>query len=321
MKNYFGAFFIIILCTISGKIFDKIFIPTDQIMIYLIGALIVASRFDKGPSILFSFLSVVAFNFFFIEPIHTFAVADKNYWLTFAVMLATSLFIVTQITKSRKRQIENENEKMRNILLSSISHDLRTPLAAIVGASETIAQNFDKLKKESIIELSKSINNEAERLTKIVKNSLDITSLESRKIKLHKQEYFIQEIIGAAILHLKDSLKNHQVNVNCEENLPMVVVDGVLIEQLIINLLENAAKYTPTNSTINITVKKLENNLLVEIFDNGTGINEKLQKGYGLGLAICRAILKIHNSSLKIINSKSGLHLSFILPEIISLKK
>ena len=243
-----------------------------------------------------------------------------NFWLTLLVMLVTSLVIATQAARLNKA----ETEKMRNILLSSISHDLRTPLSSIRGASESIFLNLDKLKKESVVDLAQSINQQAERLTKIVTNLLDITSLESGNLRLNKQPYYIQEIIGSAILHLKNRLENHQVNVTCDKDLPMVLIDGVLIEQVINNLLENAAKYTPAKSQINISVKKEVKNLLVEISDNGAGINtkEKHTEGYGLGLIICASILKSHNSSLKITSSSNGgAHFSFILPELVSLKK
>lgn len=180
--KYFGAVAILLFCIIIGKIFNNFFTTTDQILIYLIGATIVAVKFGSGPSVLFSFLSVITFNFFFVEPLYTFEVANKSYWLTFLVMFVTSLFIanqsamlIAQASISAKKDQEARQEKTRNTLLSSISHDLRTPLSAIIGASESIIVDGDKLQKDSLLKLAKSINNEAERLTKIVNNLLSIT--------------------------------------------------------------------------------------------------------------------------------------------------
>lgn len=311
---------VVIICTLFGKILDNFFEPIDQIMIYLIGAIIVAARFGKRSSILFSFLSVTAFNFFFVEPLYDLRVADGSYWLTFFVMLMTSLFITNQATKLKMQAFVSR----KNILLSSISHDLRTPLSSIIGASETILADSDKLQKDSVIQLSKLINVEALRLAKIVTNLLDITNIESGNFKLNKQPYYIQEIIGSIITRMKAALENYQVNVFCENDLPMVLIDGVLIEQVITNLLENAVKYTPKGTVINISVKKEAKGLLVEIADNGPGIIYKNHQrdGYGLGLMICHAIMKIHNSWFKIDDAKSklGAHFSFLLPEIISIK-
>lgn len=316
--NYFIAFFAVFLCTLLGKILGNFLNATDQIMIYLIGCVIVAVRCGRLPSVLFSFLSVMALNFFFVEPIYTFSIADKSYWLTLAVMLLTSLVIATQAIKLH----EAELQKTRTILLSSISHDLRTPLSSIVGASETVITNFDKLPKDAIINLVNSIKNQSQRLSKIVTNLLDITALEAGNIKLNKQPYYIQEIIGCAVLHLKDNLKNHQIEISCDKDLPMVKIDGVLIEQVIVNLLENAAKYTCAESKINIEAKLKGKKLLIKICDNGGGIfsKNKSKEGYGLGLIICKNIVKAHGSKLKIWND-NGANFSFTLSELIFTKK
>ncbi len=317
--NCCKALLVVALCTIIGKIFDKVFLPIDQIMIYLVGAALVASRLDRTSSILFSFVSVSAFNFFFVEPFYTFAVASSTYWLTFLVMLTTSLIISTQYLRVRETKLKIEKEKLRNILLSAISHDLRTPLSAIIGASETICENFEKLQKDVIKDLAKSVNLEASRLSRIVKNLLDITSIESGTVRLNKQEYYIQEIIGAAILSLRDLLKNHQIKIDIAEDVPTIFFDGILIEQVITNLLENAAKYTPQGTEISIVAKKEGRNLLMIIEDDGVGIsaekNKQNKSGYGLGLMICQSIVKAHGGTIGAGKKRlKGAHFSFTLP-------
>lgn len=316
IANYCKALLVVAFCTGIGKIFDKFFLPIDQIMIYLIGAVLVAARLNRQSAILFSLVSVSAFNFFFVEPFYTFAVANSTYWLTFFVMLATSLIISTQYLKVRETQLKIEKEKLRNILLSSISHDLRTPLSSIIGASETIYENFEKLDKNTILELAKSVNLEASRLSKIVRNLLDATSLESGVIRLNKQEYYIQEIIGSAILSLGDLKKNHQLQLDVSSEIPTIFFDGILIEQVIVNLLENALKYTAHGSIIKISAKAEDSNLRVIIEDDGGGIfPQKNQQGYGLGLIICRNIIKIHQGEFSQENKvPNGARFTFTLP-------
>lgn len=149
---------------------------------------------------------------------------------------------------------------------------------------------------------------------------LDVTNIELGNLQLNCQPYYIQEIIGSALIRMKDILQDHQVNVVCEDNLPLALIDGVLMEQVFTNLLENADKYTPPGSLINISVKREKRNLLIIIEDNGAGIIKKIEEsssrsGHGLGLIICHGIIKLHGSFLKIENSAlGGAKFSFILP-------
>ncbi len=233
---------------------------------------------------------------------------------TIASLLASAVERANNAEVAEKSKVEAESEKLRSILLSTVSHDLRTPLASITGAASSIAQEDGPLPPETTRELGRSIYKEASRLSRIVTNLLDVTNLESGSIKLNSQPYFMEEIIGSAITRVEQQLINHQVTTNAEENLPMVLADGVLIEQVIINLLENAAKYTPPASTIAINVSRKDGMVLVSVADNGPGIpagdelkifdkfyttaHHKAQKGTGLGLAICRGIMKAHGGDI-----------------------
>jgi two-component system sensor histidine kinase KdpD len=217
------------------------------------------------------------------------------------------------------------------MLLSSVSHDLRTPLASITGAASTIATNVDNLSCETVRDLGRSIDKEAKRLSRLVTNLLEVTRLESGAVRLNKHPYFIEELIGSVLAALEPVLSEHTVIPQSDEGLPLVFVDGVLIEQVFINLLENAAHYTPKGSTIMISAVKKDTNVLIRVKDNGPGIaagNEKkifdkfygisrnnVRKGTGLGLAICASIIKAHKGEIRAENlPQGGACFSFTLP-------
>ena len=250
---------------------------------------------------------------------------------TFASVLASAIERANAAEIAEKLKVDTESEKLRNTLLSSVSHDLRTPLASITGASGTLAMDYGKLAPETVQELARSINQEAARLSRIVSNLLDLTIIESGNITLNKHPYLIEELVGSALQRLENTLSGHMVITNVAENLPVILIDGVLIEQLISNLLENAAKYTPSGSTITITVIQENKDINVSIADNGAGIKpgdeQKIfdkfytagqniaGKGTGLGLAICQGIVKAHNGTIRVENSVTGgACFSFMLP-------
>ncbi len=465
---YGWTLLVITLATLIGIACRDLLLPIDQALLYLIGNIIVASRFGRGPSIFYAVLSAACFNFFFLPPLYTFEIYDRSYWMTLIVMLTTSLVITSYASRlrlqamiSRRREqhtqmlytltralastrgqktmaevaaqhiqevydvdvtiwladptghlssligslperdyvkemavlqwsysnqhtaghdtttmpsargiylplmtsggalgvlgvlprseqnflleevsaletlasllasaleranatdiaqqskLEAESEKLRSILLSTVSHDLRTPLASITGASSSLLTDSDKLSPDTIVELSRSIHHEAQRLSHIVTNLLDVTSLESGTVKLNLQPYFVEEIIGSALTRLEILLADHFLHTHAEAGLPMVNVDGLMIEQVIINLLENAAKYTPPGSTITVNAILKETMVQISVADNGPGIpqgDEKkifdkfyttaqynTQTGTGLGLAICKGILTAHHGEI-----------------------
>ena len=222
---------------------------------------------------------------------------------TCASLLASALERSNSADMAEQSRVEAEREKLRTTLLSSVSHDLRTPLASIIGASSTIVADLYQLSQDTVRDLGRSINKEAERLSHIVNNLLEVTRLESGTVQLNKQPYFIEELIGSALERIAPVLKKHNVIPQSEDDLPLVLADGMLIEQVLINLLENAVRYTPEASMITISATQKGATVLVSVADNGGGIpagNEdkifdkfysigqnEVQKGTGLGLAIC----------------------------------
>ncbi len=241
---------------------------------------------------------------------------------TFLRQIAQAITRVRLAEQARKTQVEMEAERLRNSLLSSISHDLRTPLATIVGSASTLAEDQGRLKTEDKIELSRAIYDEAQRMSNLVNNILDMARLDTGIIELNKQWHPVEEIIGTVLTRLHKSLQRRQVKVDLPPGLPMIYADSVMIEQLLINLLENSLRYTPPNSALEITVKTLPTAIETSVGDYGPGIPEGLenhlfekffrvrhegaQSGVGLGLAICKAIVEIHGGTIRALNRPTG---------------
>ncbi len=229
-----------------------------------------------------------------------------------------------------KTIVEAESEKLRNILLSSVSHDLRTPLAAITGAASTLLIEGDKIVDEYKKELLRSIHEEGARLARMVTNLLDVSSLESGSVKLNKELYFIEELVGSALMRVEPKMGKHQVVTNIEHGLPLLRMDGLLIEQVLINLLENVAEYTPAGTTVTISALTVKPDIHVIVSANGPGhtpreeapIFDKFNaadkrdgKGGGLGLAICRGIIHAHGGKIWAQNNpQGGARFTFTLP-------
>jgi two-component system sensor histidine kinase KdpD len=441
----------------------------NLIMMYLMGVVLVATRYGRGPSVLASVLSVAAFDFFFVPPYLSFAVSDIQYLLTFAVMLVVALTIsglavrtkqqaelarhqerrtavlyalsrelathrglatLTQLAVQHVREVFDcqaaifvadlnrrlvlqrgeqlffefdpkesgvaqwvlehgeraglgsdtlpgasalylplvgskgpigvlavrptlatrfldqeqlhllevlanqialalerarlaeeaqqahvsvETERMRNAILSSVSHDLRTPLATITGAASGLLEEKDQLGPAARHELAKSIYDEAHRLDRLVRNLLDMTRLEAGAVQLQKEWHPFEEIVGAALTRLESRLSGHQVRTNFQPDLPLVLLDGVLMEQVLINLLENALKYAPPSTAIELSATVSDHELVFEVADRGPGIPPGDEKrifdkfyragparegGVGLGLTISRGIIEAHGGRI-----------------------
>ena len=248
---------------------------------------------------------------------------------SFASLIGSAFQRASQATEAEAAQIESEGEKLRNVLLSSVSHDLRTPLASITGAASAALMMRDQMSKQ-VAELVAAIHSQAARLAKLVTNLLDATSLESGIVKLNKQPYFITEVIGSALTRVRDTKGKRTITSRIAPDLPLIEIDGLLIEQLMVNLLDNAIRYTENDGKIRIKAEQDADVLRIQVADNGTGLpegdDEKIfEKFYthghrtdgnaGLGLAICRGIITAHGGMIYASNNKDGgATITFTLP-------
>ncbi len=485
--SYGYALGVVAICTGIAWAMFPYFAFSNLIMVYLLGVIVVATRYGRGPSLMASLLSVGAFDFFFVPPYYTFAVSDSQYFVTFSVMLIVAVVIsglaariraqaesarererrmaalyamsrelastrgvqgllgaairhITEVFRTRvavllpgpdgrlggggaivgefpmdtsevavsqwvyehgqvagqgtdtlpgaaglyvpllgsrgtvgvlglrpndprslqtpeqlhqletfasqtalaierarlaeeaeQAQVRAETERLRNSLLSSVSHDLRTPLASITGAASTLIDNEARLDPATRRDLLEALHEEADRLNRLVQNLLEMTRLEAGALVPHTAWHSVEEVVGAALGRFGKSLAERPVATRIPAELPLVPMDDVLIEQVLINLIDNAIKYTPRGTPIEVSADETAGAVVVEVADRGPGlppgeerlIFEKFHRtdpapsvrGAGLGLAICQGIIQAHGGRIWAENRPGGgVALRFSLP-------
>jgi two-component system sensor histidine kinase KdpD len=303
---------------------------TNILMLYLLGVLWIATHHSRGAAVVASVLGVAAFDFTFVLPYYRFTVHDPQYLVTFAVMLTTAL-LISELTHRMRAQSEAakvawqrvETEFLRNTLLSGVSHELRTPLAAITGAASTLVETGDDLSPDARREMLDTVCSEAERMERLINNLLDMTRLESKGLVVKKEWQPLQEVIGSALHRLERRMHGRRITTAVSADLPLVHIDSVLMEQVLMNLLDNALQYTPAGAAIDISARAVDGLVEVDVADHGPGLppgteervfqkffryhpRETRGRGIGLGLAICRAIVEAHGGKITAANRPGG---------------
>jgi two-component system sensor histidine kinase KdpD len=249
---------------------------------------------------------------------------------TFASQIGLGLERVHFVEIAQDATLKIESERLRNSLLSAISHDLRTPLTALIGLSSTLAADGN-LPERTRGELAEAVHGEALRMSNLVNNLLDMARLQAGGVTLNHQWHVLEEIVGSALRSVRHALEGHTIKVALEDSLPLISMDGVLIERVLSNLIENAAKFTSSDSQIHIGAETHDRELRITVTDNGPGlpadmletvfdkftrgVKESATPGVGLGLSICKAIVQAHGGRIWAENiTTGGARFTFTLP-------
>ena len=249
---------------------------------------------------------------------------------TFAALTAIALERVHYVEVAQQALIHMESERLRNSLLSALSHDLRTPLASLIGLAEALALTRPPL-SDAQREAAEAIAEEARRMSALVNNLLEMARIESGEVELRRQWQPFEEVVGGALRAAQPALARHRVEVALAPDLPLVEFDAALIERVLYNLLENAGKYTPPGTLVTLSAETADGELVVSVSDAGPGIpkgqeeaifekftrgaRESATPGVGLGLAISRGIVEAHQGRIWAANMPGGgARITFTLP-------
>jgi two-component system sensor histidine kinase KdpD len=235
------------------------------------------------------------------------------------------------VKRAQQAELLQEADKLQKALLNSVSHNLRTPLASVIGALNSVLEDGDLLDAPTQQSLLKTAQEEAGRLNWLVQNLLDMTRLEGGAIRVKLELCDVQDIVGAALHQLGETTRSHPVSVTIAPNLPLVPMDQVLIVQVLVNVLDNALKYSPENAPIEIEARLDAGQLEIRVLDRGGGIPERelervfekffrgalpgAPRGTGLGLSICRGFVEAHHGRIFAMRrEQGGTELAFFLP-------
>lgn len=314
-------------------------------MLYTLGVFII-TRYTNGYiyGMLFSIMSVLSVNFFFTYPYQDFNFTIEGYQVTFVGMFAIAIITsamstnmkqqAEQIAQQEKDLMEAQKEKMRANLLRAVSHDLRTPLTGIIGNSSSYLEMGDKLSDEEKNELMEHINSDANWLLNMVENLLSVTRINNETASVAKSLEAVDEVASAAVIHFRQRFPDAEVRVKVPDDLVMVMMDAMLIQQVILNILQNAQMHAKSTKPLELTIDEDREKVFFHIRDYGVGIDEsRLEtifdgegyrpdetktdgyKGMGIGLSICKTIINAHGGKIIAINHPDGAEFRFSLPK------
>ena len=307
-------------------------------MVFVLAVLLIA-RLTNGFlfSLLASIVSVIGVNYAFTYPYLEFNFTITGYPLTFVTMFAVSI-VVGMLTDQVKRQervkSEAEKEKMKANLLRSVSHDLRTPLTSIIGSSSAVLENYDQFSDEVKKDLIGHVRDDAQWLVRLVENMLSITRFNEGAVQIDKVPQAAEEIAAEAVGKFKKRFNTLPVRVSVPDELLMVPMDATLIEQVLINLMENAVLHAEGATEIELRIRREGDLAQFSVLDNGAGIEPAVlpklfeemfphagelrgdgRRSMGIGLSVCMSIVRAHGGTMKAKNrATGGACVSFVLP-------
>ena len=317
-----GAFFI-------NLVLQELFNTRTMIpMVFVLGVFLI-SRKTQGYlwGIGASMVSVLAVNFAFTDPYFAFDLITPECLAAAVVMLIVSIMtgaLTTKIKQQEKMRAEAERERMRGNLLRAVSHDLRTPLTSVYGACTTLIDHYDEIGKETQLKLLRDVRSDAQWLVRMVENLLSVTRIDGEGIRLAKQETVLEELVDTVLLKFRKHYPDRLVQVRIPESFVSIPMDAMLIQQVLMNLLENAVFHAKgmKNLWLQVTVNGKE--AVFQVMDDGCGIPQERmahlftgylgmspapdsgRSGMGIGLSVCAAIIKAHGGRIWAVNLPGG---------------
>lgn len=297
-------------------------------MIFVLGVFLVSWRTQGyGFGLIASLVSVLAVNWAFTYPYWAFDLISPECISSAVVMLIVSTMtgaLTTRLKQQEKLKAEAETERMRGNLLRAVSHDLRTPLTSIYGSSSAIIENFDTIPDPQKLSLLKDIQSDSQWLCRMVENLLSVTRVDAGSVRLSKQSVVLEELIDALLLKFHKHYPDQKVLLSIPEDFVSIPMDPVLIEQVLMNLLENAVFHARGMRNLWLQVETKNKQAVFSVADDGCGIaSEKLdhlftglldsntpadstRSNMGIGLSVCRTIIKAHGGELEAANRPEG---------------
>lgn len=297
-------------------------------MIFVLGVFLVSWRTQGyGFGIAASLLSVLAVNWAFTYPYWAFDLISPECISSAVVMLIVSTMtgaLTTRLKQQEKLKAEAEKERMRGNLLRAVSHDLRTPLTSIYGSCSAIIENFDSIPREKQMLLLKDMQTDAQWLNRMVENLLSVTRVDADKVRLSKHSTVLEELIDALLVKFHKHYPDQSVQIAIPEEFVSIPMDPVLIEQVLMNLLENAVFHARGMRNLWLRVDVRNKHAVFYVEDDGCGIPEEkmaylftglldseapvdsTRSNMGIGLSVCRTIIKAHGGELKAGNRPGG---------------
>ena len=332
VKDSWKSVAVILIACLVCLAFLQISESDYHVSLIFVLAVMFISRSTEGYfyGIASSLIAIFSVNYVFTYPYLAFNFTLAGYPLTFISMLAVSITIcalTTRLKIQERERFENEKEKIRANLLRAISHDLRTPLTSIIGSVDAVCENIDSIAKQKQVELLSEASKDAQWLIRMVENLLSITRINDDVTDLKKEKEVVEEVISGAIGKIKKQYPEISISVSIPQDILLVPMDAILIEQVIINLLHNSISHGVHTTEIKICVTRSQNKAIFTIEDNGVGFSKEPQKPMksnipvdnknhmGIGLSVCKSIIKAHGGRMEAEDSKDGgAKIKFIIP-------
>ncbi len=327
-----GAFMVVVLAAMFLiNLGMKVVFETHTMIaaIFVLGVFIISMKTEGYFwGILASLICVIIVNFTFTYPYHKFNFTMPENLASAIVMLVVSIMTSAMNTKVKiqeKLRRETEQERMRANLLRAISHDLRTPLTSIYGSTSTVIQHYDMLDKSRKLQLLDEVRQDADWLIRMVENLLSVTRVGDSSVEIAKTPIVLEELLESVLMNFKKRYSQQRIQVSLPDDLIMIPMDAMLIEQVLINLLENAMVHAEGMTTLWINVSVSDKDAIIEVADDGCGMTgEQLEKIFtgsvksdsklsdgrrnsmGIGMSVCSAIIKAHGGTISAKNREGG---------------